>query len=97
MLRITLEQTGDKLERIVLEGRLAGPWAAELERVWIDAVSRGVPEKLTIDLRDVTYADASGKGVLVRILAETHTEFLTSTLANQDLAGEIVRAAQIQH
>ena len=47
-----------------LEGRVAGPWAAELGRVWAETAPLLASRKLIIDLHNVTYADASGKQVL---------------------------------
>ena len=34
-LRITFQDTNEAIE-MRLEGRVAGPWASELDRVWVD-------------------------------------------------------------
>ena len=57
-----------------LEGRVAGPWASELDRVWVETASRLASRKLIIDLHNVTYADAAGKDVLRTIYAQTHAD-----------------------
>ncbi len=72
-----------------LEGRVAGPWASELDRVWVDTAPRLASRKLIIDLHNVTYADASGKDVLRKIYAQTHAEFITNTPWAQFLAEEV--------
>ena len=72
-----------------LEGRLAGPWASELDRVWVEAAPRLASKKLIIDLHNVTYADASGKQVLRTIYAQTRAEFITNTPWAQFLAEEV--------
>jgi len=72
-----------------LEGRLAGPWASELDRVWVEAAPRLASKKLIIDLHNVTYADASGKQVLRTIYAQTRAEFIANTPWAQFLAEEV--------
>ncbi len=59
MLRITILEESETLK---LEGRLAGPWVAELEKAWhrLPADRKTV----TVDLEGVTYIDAAGKNLL---------------------------------
>lgn len=91
MLRITIEESEGSAVRMVLEGRVAGPWAEELERVWLETAQRLSSSKLTIDLRNVTYADASGKSVLGKIFSQTGAELVAGPLLTHDLAEEVVR------
>ena len=72
-----------------LDGRVAGPWASELDRVWVETAPRLAARKLIIDLHNVTYVDATGKQVLRTIFAQTHAEFLAPTPWTQFLAEEI--------
>ena len=72
-----------------LEGRVAGPWASELDRVWLETAPRLASKKLIIDLHNVTYADASGKQVLSTIFAQTQATFITNTPWAQFLAEEV--------
>ena len=72
-----------------LEGRVAGPWANELDRVWAETAPKLLSKKLMIDLRNVTYADAAGKEVLRKIYARTNAELLAATPSSQFLAEEI--------
>ena len=87
-MRITFQDT-DEAAEMRLEGRLAGPWASELDRVWVEAAPRLASKKLIIDLHNVTYADASGKQVLRTIYAQTRAEFITNTPWAQFLAEEV--------
>lgn len=87
-LRITIHEDREPIE-ITLEGRVAGPWVAELNRVWAETAPRLATRKLSLDLRNVTYADAGGKQVLRNIYAQTHPELVTSTPLTQYLAEEI--------
>jgi anti-anti-sigma regulatory factor len=87
-LRITIQDTTEAIE-MKLEGRVAGPWASELDRVWVEAAPRLQSKKLVIDLHNVTYADASGKQVLRDIYAQTHAELVATTPWTQFLAEEV--------
>ncbi|HEY2466385.1 MAG TPA: hypothetical protein VGI45_00920 [Terracidiphilus sp.] len=81
-----------------LEGRVAGPWAGELNRVWVEAAPQLVHKKLVIDLHNVTYADAAGKQALRTIYDQTHAEFVANTPWTQFLAEEVTakKAAAVQ-
>ena len=97
-LRITFQDTDEAVE-MRLEGRVAGPWASELDRVWLDTAPRVAAKKLIIDLHNVTYADAAGKNVLKAIYAQTHAEFVTNTpwasfLAEEVTASEVVKVEE---
>lgn len=87
-LRITFQDTAEAVE-MTLEGRVAGPWASELERVWGETAPRLASKKLIIDLHNVTYADAQGKQVLSTIFGQTKATFITNTPWAQFLAEEV--------
>jgi hypothetical protein len=72
-----------------LEGRVAGPWAAELGRFWQDKAPQLAAAKLSIDLCNVIYADEDGKAVLKAIYAQTQAELVASTPWTKHLAREI--------
>jgi anti-anti-sigma regulatory factor len=78
---------------IKLEGRVAGPWAEELDRAWTQASAGAATKELRIDLSDVTYADAIGKRVLGRIYAQTGAQLLTKGPWTQALAEEVIAGA----
>lgn len=90
-LKITI-QNGDKEIRITLEGRVAGPWVAELERVWVETAPQLETKILSIDLQNVTYADAHGKQVLRAIYAQTQARLVASSPWAQYLAEEITQS-----
>ncbi len=89
-LRISTQQNADTTV-ITLEGRIAGPWATELSRTWSELAASLGTRKLSIDLRNSTYADATGIQVLRKIYAQTAAEFVTGTPWTQYLAEEITR------
>ena len=81
--------------QIKLEGRIAGPWTAELSRVWVETAPRISGKRLVIDLRDVTYADAHATNLLCEIYQQTQAELITGSVWTQSLA-EIVKHAESQ-
>ena len=88
MLRITTQEDEQAVE-ITLEGRVAGPWVPEISRAWMETAPRLAARKLSIDLRNVTYADALGKQALRHIHAQSGAELIVSTPWTQYLAEEI--------
>ena len=91
MLRISIEENVEAME-MKLEGRVAGPWAAELSRVWVETAPRLASRKLILDLSSVTYADAGGTHLLGQIYSQTKAELLAGTLWTQSLAEQITRS-----
>ncbi len=89
-LRITVEQNTDTMV-LKLEGRLAGAWVAELDRLWAQISPERNGRKLALDLRETTYADAKGIGILRAIYGETRADFLTGSPWTQYLAEEVKR------
>jgi hypothetical protein len=87
-LRISLEQK-ESAAKVTLEGRVAGPWVAELDRFWEATAPLLASKQLSIDLRNVTYADAGGKQVLSAIHAQTGATLVASTPFTRQLAAEI--------
>ena len=69
MLRITPKETDDGLT-LSLEGKLAGPWVAELAKAWSEWQGRVQPRDAVIDLRLVSFVDEAGRGLLVRLHGE---------------------------
>jgi anti-anti-sigma regulatory factor len=90
MLRISIQENAEVLE-MKLEGRIAGPWAAELGRVWVETAPRLAARNLILDLSSVTYADTAGTQLLGQIYAQTNAELLAGSLWSQTLAEQISR------
>ena len=82
---------------MILEGRVAGPWAAELSRTWAKLAPGMGTRTLSIDLRNTTYADGQGILVLRRIYAQAAAKIVTSTPWTQYLAEEVTRATLMHH
>ena len=76
---------------IKLEGRVAGPWANELGRLWKEKAAAIASRKLSLDLRGTTYADAGGIKVLRAIYSQTNATILADTPWTEYLAEEIAR------
>jgi anti-anti-sigma regulatory factor len=96
-LRITIQDTTEAVE-MKLEGRVAGPWASELDRVWAETAPRLQSKRLVIDLHNVTYADADGKQVLRGISSQTHAKLVATTPWTQFLAEEVtaIKSASVE-
>jgi anti-anti-sigma regulatory factor len=90
MLRITIISENEDTMRIRLEGRIAGPWAEEFNRVWVETAPSLGARKLSIDLSEVTYADSTGKAVLSNVIAQTGAELIAGTVWTQDLVRQVV-------
>ena len=90
MLRITMNESPQAMS-IRLDGRIAGPWAAEFDRVWVEAAPRLGSKQLSIDLSNVTYADADGKQILSKILSQANANLVAGSLWTQYLAEEVSR------
>jgi anti-anti-sigma regulatory factor len=91
-LRITVEENPERMV-LKLEGRLAGPWVAELDHLWEKTSPARGKRKLALDLRETTFADAGGIRALRSIYAQTGASILTGTPWTQYLAEEVQRKA----
>lgn len=69
MLRITVIDTPAE-RKWILQGRLIGPWVAELNSSWNETHGEANGRSCTIDLSEVTFIDGSGEQVLAKILKD---------------------------
>jgi hypothetical protein len=90
VLRITFQENSNAVV-IKLEGRIAGPWAAELGRLWEEKSPVVAQKQLSLDLRETTFADATGIQVLRVIYSQTRAAILTGTPWTEYLAEEVER------
>jgi len=88
VLRITFNENPETVV-IKLEGRIAGPWAAELGRLWEEKAPQVSGKKLSLDLRETTFADAEGMRILKAIYSQTGAALLSGTLWTKYLAEEV--------
>lgn len=92
-LRVSIQENDTAVE-VTLEGRLAGAWVAELERAWNEVAPSLRKKQVRLDLRNLTYADLSGKQVLRTIFKQTSAEIITSSQWSQYLAEEVRNTEQ---
>jgi hypothetical protein len=93
-LRITIQET-QLATVLTLEGRVAGPWAAELGRVWVDEAPRLTGCKLAIDISNVIFADADGTRVLRDIYSQARPRIVAATPWTKYLAEQISAGSNI--
>ncbi|HLJ48369.1 MAG TPA: hypothetical protein VKU01_20280 [Bryobacteraceae bacterium] len=66
MLRISYSNTAEG-QRWVLSGSLAGPWVDELRCCWHNMRQHARSVKNFVDLKDVTFIDEAGEGLLLEM------------------------------
>ena len=65
MLKLTLaENNGRPMVTLRLEGRLAGPWVAEVRKACEKIIGESRP--LELDLTDVSFVDSAGVALLAQ-------------------------------
>ena len=71
-MKITVVESSNKAVRLRVEGRLTGRWVEELRGACeLHALSDGI--RLTLDLADVSFADAAG----IELLKELRIRLVT--------------------
>jgi len=81
MLRITVVDSPTE-QRLVLYGKLVGPWIGELQRVWENLRQRLGNRRSVIDLNEVTLIDDSADQLLATML-EQGAELAARGMANR--------------
>jgi hypothetical protein len=87
-VRVTFQENTEAT-LLLLEGRVAGPFAAELRRVWVEKAPQLANAKLLIDICNVIYADAEGTQVMREIYSQSRGQVIAHTPWTQHLAREI--------
>lgn len=83
VLRITI--TDDPAEqRWILQGRLSGPWVAQLKTSWKKAHAPRETRRCVIDLNEVTFVDLDGERVLMTMMKDG-AEFLATGVYTRHL------------
>jgi hypothetical protein len=57
-------------QKWVLQGRLCGVWALDLQEKWLSARSSREGRKCAVDLEDVIFVDSKGERVLLQMALE---------------------------
>jgi hypothetical protein len=81
MLRVAYSDTADG-QRWTLCGRLAGPWVDELRSLWTLVRQRAPRARALVDLREVTFIDESGEGLLAE-MELSGVEFVAAGVENK--------------
>jgi hypothetical protein len=69
MLKITVVEE-QRRRRVIVEGKLIAPWAAELTRAYQTARTELQDRRLIVDLRSLTAISPEGEAVLLRLMRE---------------------------
>jgi hypothetical protein len=84
MLKITVVESSSEAVRLRVEGKLMGRWVEELRRTCdLHALSDGI--RLTLDLADVSFADAEGVELLKELRNRLVTLLSPSSLLTEQL------------
>jgi hypothetical protein len=69
MFKISILDTPNH-RRLVIEGKLIAPWAAELSSVWREATADLNGRELVIDVKGLTAITEDGENVLLELMKE---------------------------
>lgn len=84
MLKITVVESSSEAVRLRVEGRLTGRWVEELRATCdLQGLNDGI--RLTLDLADVSFADASGIELLKELRMGLITLLNPSSLLTEQL------------
>ncbi len=79
--------------RLVVEGRLTGPWVDELARCWATLREKN-PGPIRVDLEGVTFVSGTGKALLARLHEDgallTARACMTSSIIDEVVNGRRV-------
>jgi len=78
VLRISIQNDSDPA-KLKLEGKLIGPWASELNRVWSELKPSLGARKVCLDLCGVTVVDHGGARTLQDIFRCSGAEIIADT------------------
>ena len=87
MLRITMQESPEALTFLV-EGKLVGDWAKELEQCWKQTASIRGHRALIIDLSETLFIDEEGRRVLAKLFREG-AFFRTACPMTESIVSEI--------
>jgi anti-anti-sigma regulatory factor len=83
-MKITVVESSSQAVRLRVEGRLTGRWVEELRKTCdLQALSDGI--RLTVDLADVSFADAAGIELLKELRIRLVTLLSPSALVAEQL------------
>jgi anti-anti-sigma regulatory factor len=95
MMKIEIQEAGDQVI-LQVEGRLAGPFATELENCWQATRAAQPGRKISVDLKNVTCVDRAGR-YLLQMMHRHGVPFLRAGLAVQDILEQIMEQPECRH
>ncbi len=84
MLRITTSNL-ENARSMKIEGRVKGPWVTELKKAWLELERLAQGKPIWVDLAAVSFADAEGRDLLLKMQEEGAVLFGSSAYINQVL------------
>ena len=90
MLRISINDQ-KPMATLTVEGKLVGPWAMELGKTWHGLCAPLGRRRLRLDLRGVTFVDASGTRILKEIVKATGAELFADSPLTQQFANRVLQ------
>jgi hypothetical protein len=91
MLKISIVE-GPTVRRLIVEGKLVGPWAAELRSACENVNTDLFGRKLVIDLRHVTAISQEGENVLFALI-QKRVKFRCHGVFTKHVLKQVVRRA----
>jgi hypothetical protein len=91
MLKISIVE-GPTVRRLIVEGKLVGPWAAELRSACENVNTDLFGRKLVIDLRHVTAISQEGENVLFELI-QKRVKFRCHGVFTKHVLKQVVRRA----
>lgn len=88
VLRISMDDQ-KPMATLTVEGKLVGPWAMELGKTWHGLCAPLGQRRLRLDLRGVTFVDASGTRILKEIVEATGAEIFTNSPLTREFANRV--------
>jgi hypothetical protein len=92
MLRITVHNDVGAT-RLIIEGKLMGAWASELESCWRQATAAQPTPRVLVELIDVSFVDEEG-GKLLKLMAEAGVELIAKDVLMKALVEEITEGGR---
>jgi len=95
VLRITITDFPDE-QRWSLEGRLVGPWAAELSSLWREKRQERNGRKCIVELSNVTFIDGIGETALAEIMTQG-AEIIAGGVYTKQRLGDLLNESRLNH
>jgi ABC-type transporter Mla MlaB component len=95
VLRINIMDFPDG-QRWSLEGRLVGPWAAELISLWRTRRVQGEARNCIVELNHVTFIDGTGEAALAEIMSQG-AEVIAGGVYTKQRLEDLLNESKLNH